>query len=172
VLRFVCPLVVVEDIAASRRFYEQLLGQLVKADYGEDVAFEGNFAIHHRPHYQSLLGDAADYPVSTKANNGELYFETDEIEVVYERLKQAGAEFIHAIREEPWGQRVMRLYDPDGHIVEIGEPMEAAVARLHNEGLSVAKICERTLMPREIVERAIEARSSSGSTSEPPGQEL
>ncbi len=122
-MRFVCPLIVVEEIAASRHFYEQLLGQQVKADYGENVTFEGDFAIHLKPHYQALLGGAAQYPVAGRAHNGELYFETDEIEAAYQRLIQAGAEFIHAVREEPWGQRVMRLYDPDGHIVEIGEPM-------------------------------------------------
>jgi catechol 2,3-dioxygenase-like lactoylglutathione lyase family enzyme len=125
-LRFVCPLIVVDDIATSRHFYEQLLGQQVKADYGEDVVFEGDFAIHLRPHYQALLGDAAQYLIATKANNGELYFDSDELEKVYDRLTRAGVEFIHSIREEPWGQRVMRLYDPDGHIVEIGEPMEAS----------------------------------------------
>ena len=157
-LRFVCPLIVVDEIAASRRFYEQLLGQQVKADYGEDVTFEG-FVIHLKPHYQALLGDAAPYPVAKRAHNGELYFETDEVEAVYQRLSQAGTEFIHAIREEPWGQRVMRLYDPDGHIVEIGEPMEVALLRLYSQGLSAASISERTSMPREFVERVIETQS-------------
>ncbi|MBN1630174.1 MAG: VOC family protein [Thermoleophilia bacterium] len=122
-LRFVCPLIVVDDVVAARRFYEQVLGLRVKADYGENVTFEGDFAVHLRPHYQSLLGDPAQYPVTKRANNGELYFETDDLERSYERLVQAGAEFIHGIREEPWSQRVMRLYDPDGNIVEIGEPL-------------------------------------------------
>ncbi|MBN1319554.1 MAG: VOC family protein [Thermoleophilia bacterium] len=128
-LRFVCPLIVVDDIARSRRFYEQLLGQRVKADHGENVTFEGGLAIHLRPHYQSLLGDASRYPIAMKTHNAELYFDADELEAVCESLEQAGVEFIHAIREEPWGQRVMRLYDPDGHIVEIGEPMEAVTRR-------------------------------------------
>jgi enamine deaminase RidA (YjgF/YER057c/UK114 family)/uncharacterized glyoxalase superfamily protein PhnB len=157
-LRFVCPLIVVDEIGASRHFYEQLLGQQVKADYGENVAFEGDFAIHLKTHYQALLGDAAQYPVTRKAHNGELYFESDEIEAIQQRLLQAGTEFVHPIREEPWGQCVMRLYDPDGHIVEIGEPMETAVLRLHSQGLTAADISERTLMPGEFVQRVIEGR--------------
>jgi catechol 2,3-dioxygenase-like lactoylglutathione lyase family enzyme len=124
-LKYISTLIVVEDLSASRFFYEQLLGQKVKADFGEDVVFEGEFAIHLKSHFQALLGGEAQYPITARANNGELYFETDEIETIQQRLKQAGIEFIHEIQLQPWGQRVMRLYDPDGHIVEIGEPMEA-----------------------------------------------
>ncbi len=116
-LKFVGPLIVVEDIAAARHFYEDCLGQKVVYDFGENVQFEGNFSIHRKAHYQSLLGDEKGYPITPRSNAGELYFETDDLEAALERLKQAGVEFIHEIREEPWGQRVMRLYDPDGHIV-------------------------------------------------------
>lgn len=31
-------------------------------------------------------------------------------------------ELIHPLRREPWGQRVFRFHDPDGHIVKISEP--------------------------------------------------
>ena len=40
-LKFVCPLIVVEDIARSRQFYEQLLDQKVKYDFGVDVEMIG-----------------------------------------------------------------------------------------------------------------------------------
>lgn len=70
--------------------------------------------------------------IKKEANNFELYFETDEIEGIFNRLKNEGIEFIHDIREQPWGQRVMRLYDPDYHIIEIGESMEAVVLRYHH----------------------------------------
>ena len=45
-LKFICPLIVVEDIERSRAFYEQLLGQRVMFDFGQDVQFEGDFSIH------------------------------------------------------------------------------------------------------------------------------
>lgn len=31
-------------------------------------------------------------------------------------------ELIHPIERQAWGQKVFRFYDPDGHIVEVGEP--------------------------------------------------
>jgi uncharacterized glyoxalase superfamily protein PhnB len=50
-----------------------------------------------------------------------LYFEDADLEAAFGRI--AGAvELIHGIRREAWGQRVFRFFDPDGHIVEIGEP--------------------------------------------------
>ncbi len=163
-LRFVAPLIAVDDIATSRRFYEQLLGQRVRYDFGPNVEFEGHFAIHLRPHFQALLGDAAQFPVTTRAHNGELYFETDDLQATYQRLQEAGVEFIHAIREQPWGQRVMRLYDPDGHIVEIGETMEAVVWRFHSQGLTIDQVSQKSSMPREFVERVIQERSGPRQT--------
>ena len=151
-LKYIGPLIVVADMSVSRNFYEQLLGQKVQMDFGENVSFEGNLAIHSKPHFQALLGGAAQYPVTNKANNGELYFETDEIEQVCRRLEEAGVEFIHTIREQPWGQRVLRLYDPGGFIVEVGETMDIVTWRLHREGLSIEQVVGKTGMPREFVE--------------------
>jgi catechol 2,3-dioxygenase-like lactoylglutathione lyase family enzyme len=45
-MKYICPLIVVKDIAESRHFYENILGQKVKYDFGENVTFEGDFSIH------------------------------------------------------------------------------------------------------------------------------
>jgi predicted enzyme related to lactoylglutathione lyase len=89
-LKFVSPLIVVEDMARSRQFYEQLLGQKVEFDFGVDVCFEGDFTIHLKSHFQALLGEASRYPVTMKAHNGELYFDADDIESTCQRLQAAG----------------------------------------------------------------------------------
>ena len=161
-LKFICPLIVVEDIERSRNFYEQLLGQRIKFDFGQDVQFEGDFSIHLKSHFQSLLGDAVRYPVTKKAHWGELFFELDELDPLYQRLQEAGAAFIHAIQEQPWGQRVMRLYDPDGHIIEIGESMEAVVWRFYQQGLSLDLISEKSSMPPKFVERVLKEHGRVG----------
>jgi uncharacterized glyoxalase superfamily protein PhnB len=155
-LKFVSPLIVVDELAGSRYFYEHVLGQTIKFDFGENVVFEGDFSIHLKSHFQSLLGDATRYPVTKKAHNGELYFETDEMDLVAQRLRAANVEFIHAIQEQPWGQRVLRLYDPDGHVVEVGERLEAMAWRFYQQGWSIERIMNKSGMPREFVERAIQ----------------
>ena len=154
-VKYMGPLFAVDEIAPSRRFYEQLLGQKVKYDFGVNVTFEGDFSIHLKAHLQSLMGDGIDSPVSLKARNAELTFETDEIDALCQRLKDAAVEFVHPIREQPWGQRVMRLYDPAGHLLEIGEAMDAVVRRMHDEGKAVDEIITKTGMPREFVERGV-----------------
>ncbi len=156
-LKYSGVLLAVQDVAVSRHFYEDLLGQKVKFDFGQDVAFEGDFSLHLRSHFQTLLGDAARNlaPSSGRKHDGELFFETDDMEAVYQKLSAARVEFIHGIREQPWGQRVMRLYDPDGFIVEIGETMQAVVRRFHAQGLSAQQVSARTSMPLDFVERVI-----------------
>ncbi len=53
--------------------------------------------------------------------------------------------------EQPWGQRVLRVYDPDGAIVEVGEPMSCVIIRLFKAGLAEEEIVKRTFMPLEII---------------------
>jgi hypothetical protein len=59
----------------------------------------------------------------------------------------------------------MRLYDPDGHIVEIGESIETVVWRFHKQGLSIDQVSEKSSMPHEFVERVIEEYSSGQASS-------
>lgn len=155
-LKFVGTLIAVEDVARSRRFYEELLGQRVKHDFGRDVAYEGGFSIHLKSHFQELLGGAAR-TVVTKAHNGELYFESDRPEFYAQRLEGASVTFVHGLQEQPWGQRVIRFYDPDGHIIEIGEPMATAIRRMQAQGMTIEAIVKRTRLPRVDVDGVLGA---------------
>ena len=154
-LKYQGVLITVQDVAVSRRFYEDCLDQKVALDLGVNVAFEGGLAIHLNEHFQGLLGGGERFAPRTKSHTGELYFETDELETFEQRLRAAGTEFIHATCEQPWGQRVMRFYDPDGHVIEIGETMEAVVTRFHQQGLSLESISQKTGMPMPFVKGAI-----------------
>lgn len=58
--------------------------------------------------------------------------------------------------EQPWRQRLVRLYDPDRHIIEIGESMEHLSYRLHKEGLSPDDISKITMLPFEFVTDSIQ----------------
>lgn len=154
-MKFICPLIVVKDIKRARHFYEAILGQVVKYDFGENVTFEGDFAIHLDNHFHQLISGNEDRVIKYKTNNFELYFESQDILESEQVLKKAGVEFIHEITEQPWGQRVVRVYDYDGHIVEIGESMESVVSRYFEEGLSSDEVSKRTSMPLEFVMNVI-----------------
>ncbi len=46
-MKFICSLIVVEDVQKSKFLYEQILGQIVKMDFGENITFNGDFVIHN-----------------------------------------------------------------------------------------------------------------------------
>jgi len=151
-IKFVCPLITVADMERSRNFYENILGQKVESDYGENVSFEG-FAIHLQSHYKMLIDNKV---VASGGNNFELYFEYDDVEQIVEKLKTENVEFVHELREQPWKQLVVRFYDPDKNIIEIGESMEHLVFRLLQQNYSADEICKMTGLDKEFIGKIIE----------------
>ena len=47
------------------------------------------------------------------------------------------------IKEAEWGQRSIRFYDLDGHIIEVGENMKMVVKRFLDSGMSMAETSKR-----------------------------
>ena len=97
-MKFICPVIVVDDIQKSRHFYEKILGQTVKMDFGENVTFEGDFALHQKDHFQSLINKTN---ITKKSNSFELYFEHGNLTDIVNKLKQLNLEFVHEIKEQP-----------------------------------------------------------------------
>ena len=50
-----------------------------------------------------------------------LYFEDHDVDAAFVRISPY-VELIHAVQRQAWGQRVFRFYDPDRHVIEVGEP--------------------------------------------------
>ncbi|QZY56440.1 VOC family protein [Crassaminicella profunda] len=154
-MKFKCPLIVVNNMHVARNFYENILNQKVKYDFGENVMYEGDFAIQLKSHFANMItinqGD-----IAIKPNNFELYFEEENIDSFIERLKNTnGLKYIHNLIEHPWGQKVIRFYDPDMHIIEVGESMESVVKRFLSQGLSVEETAKRTQHPIEFVRKCL-----------------
>ena len=160
-IKFQSSVIFVKDIEASRRFYEELLGQEVLMDHGPNVAFVGGFAIWQVDHaYQMIFECPSDEKDQLGRSNCELYFEADDLDATEARLSDADVQFVHPLREHPWGQRVFRLYDPDGHIVELGEPMPVVIQRFLAQGMSAEEVAQRTSMPPEIVRQIAEGEKT------------
>ena len=144
-------LLAVKDISVSRNFYEKVLHQNIIMDVGEHITFEG-FSLQEG--YAGLIGVAAD-SVAEQSHNFQVYFETEDLDGIYEELKRTdGLQQVHEIKEYPWGQRDIRLYDPDRHIVEIAEDMNTVIRRFSSQGMPPEEIAARTMLPLEIVKQA------------------
>jgi catechol 2,3-dioxygenase-like lactoylglutathione lyase family enzyme len=144
----------VRDINVSRRFYEEQLGQKVVVDFGPVIGFESGFSLWQADHAYPILFDTpVDSSFIPGQRNLELSFEDSEIHQIWEKISSGNVKLVHPLREQPWGQLVFRIYDPDDHIIEIGEPIPVFVMRFLSQGMSVAEVSERTSVPVEAVEQ-------------------
>ncbi len=143
-------LLAVNDMTASKNFYEKVLHQKILMDIGVHVTFEG-FSLQQG--YAELIGIPAD-SIRQQSHNFQVYFQVEDLDTAYADLKRIPSLlWLHEIREYPWGQRAIRLYDPDKHIVEIAEDMDVVIKRFLRQGMSVEEVAERTMFPLEIVKQ-------------------
>lgn len=113
-------LIVVSDIERSKAFYEKLFGLRVITDFGENVILTEGLVLQQK----NIWEDGIKKEVSFGGHDAELYFEENDMDTFLEKLGNSGGE-IEFVNEQPeehsWGGRVVRLYDPDHHVIEVGE---------------------------------------------------
>jgi len=142
---------VVKDMKKSREFYEGFLNQKVQMDLGANVSYEG-FALLTLERWTDFINKKKSDINLDKTNEVELYFEVLDYDKFLEKLKsEKNIELVHDTKEFPWGQRGIRFYDPDNHIVEVGETLESVVKKQLDDGMSVDEIIEKTGLPKEYI---------------------
>jgi catechol 2,3-dioxygenase-like lactoylglutathione lyase family enzyme len=152
-MKFLNVLIVVKDIEVSKRFYMEVLGLDVESDLGANVTLTGGISIQTLDTWKRFIQkDESD--VMFGSNAGELYFETQDIDSFCKLLGGRGdIRYVHPLFEHRWGQRVVRFYDPDSHIIEVGEDMGIVVKRFINDGLSVEETAARMDVPINYIEQ-------------------
>jgi len=143
-------LIAVKDMERSKRFYAELFDQEVTMDLGKNVTLSGGFFLQEG--FPQLMG-LDEHSVVWQPHNMELYFETEDFDGFLRRLEEhPEARLVHGPKKYPWQQRVVRLYDPDGHIIEVGEAMDAIARRYLREGFSVQETAAIIQHPVSFVE--------------------
>lgn len=120
-MKFKNFLVVVEDIEKSKKFYEDLFGlKLIKDNDGNMILTE-KLALQQKSYWGKFLNKG----VIIESNSAELYFEEENIEdfiikleTLYPRIK-----YVNKLMTHTWGQKVIRFYDLDGNLIEVGTPI-------------------------------------------------
>lgn len=112
-------LIVVEDIEKSKAFYRKLFGLEVVTDFGENVILTEGLVLQERKTWERFTKKTVAYG----GCDAELYFEENDLDLFLERLEKYGEPivYVNELMEHDWGQRVIRIYDPDKHVIEIGE---------------------------------------------------
>ena len=114
-------LIVVKDIEKSRKFYHDLFGiDLVLDNDGNMILTEG-LVLQDGKIWKSFL----DRDIIPKSNSCELYFEEQDIESFVEKLERLypSIEYVNRLMTHSWGQQVIRFYDLDGNLIEVGTPI-------------------------------------------------
>ena len=139
----------VKDIEVSKHFYRDVLGLTIDLDFGKNVIFKNGFAIWEIQDHHIIPANLGLEKINdANVNRFELYFETEDLSGVFSHLKSKDVRFLHGIHEESWGQRTIRFFDPDSHLIEIGESMKQFVCRFFHQGLTMEEISKRTGVPR------------------------
>ncbi len=114
-------LIVVKDTNKASRFYHDLFGlELVRDNDGNMIVTEG-LVVQEEKYWTEFLGRE----IIPENNACELYFEEADIEGFVEKLEKHYPEvrYVNRLMTHSWGQKVVRFYDPDGNLIEVGTPV-------------------------------------------------
>lgn len=137
-MKYVCTVISVADISAARKFYEELFGLEVYQDYGKNIAFTCGLALQQDFDW---LVNIPKEKLLKKSNNAEIVFEEQNFDGFLDKLaKYPDIEYLGEVVQHSWGQRVIRFYDLDGHIIEVGEDMKIVIQRFLNSGMSMEEV--------------------------------
>ena len=114
-------LIVVKDCRKAMKYYHDLFGLEMLADYDGNMILSNGLYLQEDKYWRAFLGR----DVIPRSNACELYFEEEDLDAFYEKLKTLypKTEFVNLPITHSWGQRVVRFYDPDGTLIEVGTPM-------------------------------------------------
>ena len=154
-LKYHSAVIFVSDIAQSKDFYTKVLGLRVDMDMGNNIIFSNGVLIWKMGDGHIIQKTIGADRIRNRGNGFELYFETDDIGPVFQNLTEQGVKFLHGIHEEPWGQKTVRIFDPDENIIEIGETLECFINRMRVSGMGIDDIAGKTGMKTEDIQRVL-----------------
>ena len=147
-MKFKNPLLVVSDMDISVKFYKEVLGLRKIMDLGENVTLTGGVCLQTKETWTKFIENES---LSFGGKTSEIYFEEDDFDNFISRLKSLEIEYVHPVKEHAWGQRVVRFYDPDKHIVEVGENLKSVCRRFLESGMTPEQTAERMDVPLKFV---------------------
>ena len=144
-------LVAVQDIEKAKDFYQTILGLEVMVDAGVHVQLTGGLFLQTVDTWAEFIHKKED-EITLENNASELYFEVDDMDDFIKLLEnRSDIEYLHPVVEHSWGQRAVRFYDLDRHIIEVAEAIAMVVKRFIDSGLTIDETADRTgVEPRYI----------------------
>ncbi len=113
-------LLAVNDIERSKVFYRELFGLTPILEQEGNIILTEGLVLQDARTWEEALG----CPVISPNHASELYFEEPDIGRFVKVLKGYKEEIRYAeqLTVLPWGQKRIRIYDPDGNLIEVRTP--------------------------------------------------
>ena len=120
-MKFKGSLIVVKDCKKALKFYQDMFGFELIRDHDGNMELSGNLYLQEEKYWERFTGRR----VIPQSNQTELYFEEPEIDSFVKKLERLypDTEYVNRLMTHSWGQRVVRFYDPDGNLIEVGTPV-------------------------------------------------
>lgn len=114
-------LIVVKDIERAKQFYHDLFGLDVVLDNDGNVILTEGLVLQEEKIWRKFL----EREIIPESNSCELYFEERDLEAFVEKLEQMypSIQYVNRLMTHSWGQKVIRFYDLDGNLIEVGTPL-------------------------------------------------
>ena len=114
-------LIVVKDIEKARQFYHDVFGLKLVVDNDGNMILTEGLVLQNEKIWKDFLGK----DIVTENNSCELYFEEKNIEDFVQKLEKLypSVKYVNRLMTHNWGQKVVRFYDPDGNLIEVGTPV-------------------------------------------------
>ena len=127
-MQTVTPHIVVRDAGRAAEWYEQALG----AELGNRIPVPGGRYLQ----IELIFGDShvmiadefpemgAISPLTLGGTYGALTIATDDVDTLWQRAVDAGAEVFHPLQDAFWGERHGQIVDPFGHRWGLAQKIE------------------------------------------------
>jgi lactoylglutathione lyase len=118
------PILITADLPAALGFYRDLLGARVAYEFPGPDGVPGYVGLELG---DSHIGIGRD-PGATAAPSERfsLWVYAEDCDAAVERLRAGGVTIVEEPADQPWGERVARVLDPDGNLVIVGQAAPAA----------------------------------------------
>ena len=124
----VTPHIIVRDAGRAAEWYERALG----AELGNRIPVPGDRYLQ----IELIFGDSrvmiadefpelgAVSPLTLGGTYGALTISTDDVDMLWQRAVDAGAEVFHPLEDAFWGERHCQIVDPFGHRWGLAQKIE------------------------------------------------
>lgn len=155
-MKYKGTLLAVKNMEKAKAFYKSVLGLEVVMDAGANVELTGGIFLQTTDTWVDFI-HCSSSDIIFKNNAIELYFETDDMDAFMINIEKfSNITYIHPLITHSWGQRAVRFYDLDNHIVEVAENIAMVIRRFIASGFTVEETARRMDVPAEWIQSALE----------------